>query len=65
MGNHYTGCIGFADDLTLLTPTISGLKVLIDICEKHAHEHRTVFINDTELYSTQDYPLLVILKQRF
>ena len=25
MGNHYTGCIGYADDLTLLTPTRSGL----------------------------------------
>ena len=77
MGNHYTGCIGYADDITLLTPTRSGLKVLIDICEKYAHEYcvnfngtksrylifrdrnckpdnRTVFFNDTELYSTQD-----------
>ena len=88
MGNHYTGCIEYADDITLLTPTRSGLKVLIDICEKYAHEHcvnfngsksrylsfrgrnckpdsKTVFFNDTELYSTQDYPVLVILKQRF
>ena len=39
MGNHYTACIGYADDLTLLTPTRSGLKVLIDICEKYAHEY--------------------------
>ena len=39
MGNHYTGCIGYTYDLTWLTPTISGLKVLIDICEKHAHQH--------------------------
>lgn len=61
----------------MLTPTRSGLKVLIDICEKYAHEYcvnfngtksrylifrgrnckpdnRTVFFNDTELYSTQD-----------
>ena len=29
MGNHYTGGIGCADDLTLLTPTRSGLKVSI------------------------------------
>ena len=77
MGNHSTGCIGYADDLTLLTPTRSELKVLINICEKYAHEYcvncngsksrylifrgrnckpynRTVFFNDTELYSTQD-----------
>ena len=39
MGNDYTGCIGHADDLTLLTPTRSGLKVLIDICQQYAHEY--------------------------
>ena len=36
IGNHYTGGIGYADDLTLLTPTRSGLKVLIEICEQYA-----------------------------
>ena len=25
MGNHYTGSLGYADDLTLLAPTLSGL----------------------------------------
>ena len=39
MGHHYTGCIEYADDITLLTPTRSGLKVLIDIYEKYAHEY--------------------------
>ena len=43
MGNHYTGCIGYADDLTLLIPTRSGIKVLIDICEKYAHEYCVSF----------------------
>ena len=33
MGNHYTGGIGCEDDLTLPTPTRSGFKVLIEICE--------------------------------
>ena len=47
MGNHYTGCIGYADDLTLLTPTRSGLKVLINICEKYAHEY-CVHFNGTK-----------------
>ena len=39
MGNHYKGCIGYADDITLLTPARSGLKVLIDICEKYADKY--------------------------
>ena len=33
IGNHYTGGIGYADDLTILTPTRSGLKVLNEIYE--------------------------------
>ena len=39
MSKHYTGCFGYADDLALLTPTKSGFKVLLDICEKYAHEY--------------------------
>ncbi len=27
-----------ADDLNLLAPTLSGLKILIDVCEKYANE---------------------------
>ena len=38
MGNHYTGSLGYADDLTLLAPTLSGLQVLIKICERYADE---------------------------
>ena len=43
MGNHYTGGIGYADDLTLLTPTRSGLKVLIEICEQYADDYCVTF----------------------
>ena len=50
MGNHYTGCIGYADDLTLLTPTQSGLKVLTDICKKYAHEYRIHFYGTKSRY---------------
>ena len=50
MGNHYTVCIRYADDLSLLTPTISGLKVLIDICEKYAHEYYVNFNGTTSRY---------------
>ena len=38
MGNHYTGSLGYADDSTLLAPTLSGLQVLIRICERYADE---------------------------
>ena len=38
MGNHYTGSLGNADDLTPLAPTLSGLQMLIKICERYADE---------------------------
>ena len=38
MGNHYTGSLGYADDLTLLAPALSGLQVLIKICEIFADQ---------------------------
>ena len=43
MGNHYMGGIGYADDLTLLTPTRSRLKVLIEICEQYADDYCVKF----------------------
>ena len=33
-----TGSLGYADDLTLLAPTLSGLQVLIKMCERYADE---------------------------
>ena len=47
MGNHYTGGIGYVDDLTLLTPTRSRLKVLIKICKQYA-EHYCVKFNSAK-----------------
>ena len=38
MGSHYTGGLGYVDDLTLLAPTLCGLQVLIKSCEQYADE---------------------------
>ncbi len=43
MGNHYTGGLGYADDLSLLTPSLSALRVLVKICEKYADEYDVKF----------------------
>ena len=51
MGNHYTGGIGYADDLTLLTPTRSRLKILIDIiCEQYADNYHIMFNGAKSMY---------------
>ena len=33
VGNHCPSCIGYADDITLLTSTRSGLTALTKMCE--------------------------------
>ncbi len=43
MGIRFIGALAFADDLNLLTPTLSGLKILIDVCEKYAKEFNIKF----------------------
>ncbi len=43
MGIRFIGALAFADDLNLLAPTLSGLKILIDVCEKYAKEFNIKF----------------------
>ncbi len=43
MGICFIGSLVFADDLNLLAPTLSGLKILIDVCEKYAKEFNITF----------------------
>ncbi len=40
---RFIGALAFADDLNLLTPTLSELKILIDVCEKYAKEFNIKF----------------------
>ena len=43
MSNYFIGCLLFADDVTLLCPTIKGLKKMVAICEKYATEFNVKF----------------------
>ncbi len=43
MGIRFIGKLAFADDLNLLTPTLSVLKILIDVYEKYAKEFNIKF----------------------
>ncbi len=43
MGIRFIGTLAFADALNLLAPTLSGLKILIDVCEKYAKEFNIKF----------------------
>ena len=50
MCNHYTGGIRYANELTLLTSTRYGLKVLIEICEQYADDYCVKFNSAKSMY---------------
>ena len=39
IGNHYTGAVAYADDLTLLCPSRMGLQKMLHICEDYGRDY--------------------------
>ena len=51
-GNHYMGVYCYADDIGLLSPTLSGLKEMLKLCEDYALKHKIILmpLNSTSLF---------------
>ena len=43
MGNHFSGCFIYADDITLLAPSADALNAMLKVCE-----HITLNTNTTK-----------------
>ena len=43
MVGHLTGALAYADDITLLSPSMSGLRTLYKVCEEYATEFDVTF----------------------
>ena len=43
IGNSYLGVFGYADDLTLLCPSLTGLKEMLNTCEVYAKDYNILF----------------------
>ncbi len=43
IGSHFVGALAYADDITLVSPSRTGLCTLIQICEQYASEFDIVF----------------------
>ena len=41
--SEYMGVFGYADDLSLLCPSFSGMKEMLSICEQYAHDNNIMF----------------------
>ena len=54
-GNHYMGVYCYADDIGLLSPTLSGLKEILKLCEDYALKHAIIF--NASKKSTSLFPI--------
>ena len=45
-GCLFAGAICYADDIVLLAPCPSALRIVLKICDKHAHDHGLSFNAD-------------------
>ena len=43
IGHHFVGVFGYADDIILLCPSVTGLMKMIRTCEEYANEHDILF----------------------
>ena len=43
IGNSYLGVFGYADDLTLLCPSLTGLKEMLNTSEVYAKDYNILF----------------------
>jgi hypothetical protein len=43
IGNHYYGALSYADDLCILSPTLSGLCDMLNTCEKYGVEYDVLY----------------------
>ena len=43
MGNVYTGALSYADDLTLIAPSVQAMRLMLNVCEDFARSHDVIF----------------------
>ena len=44
MGHRLSGALAYADDITLLSPSRSGMAILVKVCEKYAAEYDIILV---------------------
>ena len=43
IGHHYAGALSYADDLTLIAPSVTAVKKMLRICEEFSAEYNVTF----------------------
>ena len=47
----FVGCLAYADDMTLISPTVNGMQKMLGICDEYARDHSLMF-NDKKSVAT-------------
>ena len=50
--SEYMGVFGYADDLSLLCPSFSGIREMLNVCESYANENKIIFNASKAKYCT-------------
>ena len=56
-GNHYMGVYCYAEDMGLLSPTLSGLKEMLKLCEDYALKHQISYFPSNTARVPKDFML--------
>ena len=43
ISQHFVGALSYADDITLLSPSLKGLQYMVNICEEYGKEFHVTF----------------------
>ncbi len=43
IGHKFVGCAGYADDVKLLSPSVTGLQIMVNVCEEFGIEYDLLF----------------------
>ena len=43
ISQHFVGALSYADDITLLSPSLQGLQYMVNICEEYGKEFHVTF----------------------
>jgi hypothetical protein len=55
VGNSYFGALSYADDLAILSPTITGLQLMLNECQKFGDEYGVCYNPTKVFYSFENF----------
>ena len=64
IGGLFVGCLGYADDLLLLSASRSGLQVMVDLCQKFTAKKNLKFSTNSDAEKSKTKCIIFSKKQR-